>query len=73
VDVGGYREARLAKLEEQAQEAVSQVRSEGTEVPLPMMSAAERRHIHTVLAEAEGVVTESRGDGNRRRLVIKPA
>lgn len=73
VDIGGYREARLAKLEEQAREAVARVRSEGAEVPLPMMSAAERRHIHTVLGEVEGIVTESRGDGSRRRLVIIPA
>jgi spoIIIJ-associated protein len=73
VDIGGYREARLTKLEEQAREAADQVRSEGVEVPLPMMSAAERRHIHSKLGELEGITTESRGEGSHRRLVIKPA
>jgi spoIIIJ-associated protein len=73
VDIGGYRQARLEKLEEQAKEAAERVRSEGEEVTLGMMSAAERRHIHSMLGEEPGVQSESRGDGNRRRLVIKPA
>ncbi|HUC20209.1 MAG TPA: KH domain-containing protein, partial [Candidatus Polarisedimenticolaceae bacterium] len=49
VDIGGYRQARLEKLEEQAREAVEQVKTEGEEVTLPMMSPAERRHIHAML------------------------
>jgi spoIIIJ-associated protein len=73
VDIGGYRQARLAKLEEQAQEAITRVRAEGVEVPLPMMNAAERRHLHTVLGEEEGIIAESQGEGSRRRLVIRPA
>lgn len=73
VDIGGYREARLAKLEEQALEAVARVRSEGVPVPLPMMSAAERRHIHSRLTDETGVTTESQGDGSHRRLVVQPA
>ena len=73
VDVGGYREARLAKLEEQAKEAADKAKSESTEVVLPMMSPAERRHIHSMLTDIEGVSSESRGEGNRRRLVVKPS
>ncbi len=72
VDVGGYRQARLEKLEEKAREAAEQVRAEGVEVPLPMMSAAERRHIHSALADEPGITTESRGEGSHRRLVIRP-
>ena len=71
VDIGGYRQARLEKLEEQAREAVEQVKTEGEEVTLPMMSPAERRHIHAMLTDVEGVTSESRGEGNRRRLVVK--
>ncbi len=73
VDIGGYREARLAKLEEQARTAAEQVRAEGIEVPLPMMNAAERRHIHSVMGEVPGIVTESQGDGSQRRLIVKPS
>ncbi len=73
VDIGGYVQARLKKLEEQAMEAVEQVRESGEEATLPMMSAAERRHVHSLLADVEGVASESRGEGNRRRLVIMRA
>jgi spoIIIJ-associated protein len=73
VDIGGYRQARLAKLEEQAREVAQRVREEGAEASLPLMSAAERRHIHAALTDEPGVTTESQGEGNRRRLVIKPA
>jgi len=73
VDIGGYRQARLEKLSEQAREAAAKVRDEGVEVPLAMMSPAERRHIHSALTDEPGITTESRGEGNQRRLVIKPA
>lgn len=73
VDISGYRQARLEKLEEQAREAADKVRAEGGEVSLPHMSPAERRHIHSFVGELEGVSSESRGEGNRRRLVVKPS
>ena len=73
VDIGGYRKARLAKLEEQATEAAGKVRADGEEVSLPMMNAAERRHIHSFVTDIDGVTTESRGEGSQRRLVVKPA
>jgi spoIIIJ-associated protein len=72
VDIGGYRQARLEKLAEQAREAATKVRAEGVEVPLAMMSPAERRHIHAALTDEPGITTESRGEGSGRRLVIKP-
>lgn len=73
VDVGGYRQARLEKLEEQAREAATRVIEGGEEVELPMMNAAERRHIHSVMTDVAGVRTESRGEGSRRRLVVVPS
>lgn len=72
VDIGGYRRSRLEKLEVQAQDAALKAREEQEEVTLPMMSAAERRHIHSFLTDVEGVSSESRGEGNRRRLVVVP-
>ena len=72
VDIGGYRQARLEKLEEQARTAAQKVLDDNEEVILPMMNAAERRHIHGVLTGVNGIATESRGEGNRRRLVIRP-
>jgi len=71
VDIGGYRQARLERLEAKAVKIADRVIESGHEVVLPPMSAAERRHVHSALSDYEGVVTESRGDGGRRRLVIK--
>lgn len=73
VDVGGYRKARLERLEIKAKKIASQVRDQQREVILPPMTPAERRHVHSILSEVEGVVTESRGEGSRRRLVVRPA
>jgi spoIIIJ-associated protein len=36
------------------------------------MSAFERRIIHMALAEYPDITTESIGEGERRRVVIKP-
>ena len=73
VDIGGYRQARLEKLEEQARAAADRAKAEGVEVPLPMMSPAERRYIHATMGEVAGITTESRGEGNQRRLIVKLA
>jgi spoIIIJ-associated protein len=73
IDIGGYRAARLERLEAKAQEIADRVESSGQEVVLPPMNPAERRHVHSLLSERSGVTTESRGEGNHRRLVIKKA
>ena len=72
VDIGGYKKARLEKLEAKARELVSEVTESGEEATLPHMSPAERRHIHSIFSEDPVVTTESRGQGKARRLVIKP-
>jgi spoIIIJ-associated protein len=71
VDIGGYRKAQLERLGARAQELADQVIETGEEAMLPSLNAAERRHVHSLLAEHERVTTESRGDGRERRLVIK--
>jgi spoIIIJ-associated protein len=71
IDIGGYRKARLERLEARTHEVVTKVAGDGEEVMLPPMTPAERRHIHSLLSDHESVVTESRGEGTRRRLVIK--
>jgi spoIIIJ-associated protein len=40
---------------------------------LEPMSAYERRIIHLILKEFEGVKTESQGEGQLRRVIIKPS
>jgi spoIIIJ-associated protein len=72
VDIGGYRKAQLERLGVRAQELAQQVIDSGEEAMLPPLNAAERRHVHALLSDHERVVTESRGEGRDRRLVIKP-
>lgn len=72
VDAGGYRERRIAALQEQARRAAEKAVREGREVALQPMPASERRIVHTALAGHPGVVTESRGEGEARRVVIIP-
>lgn len=73
IDVGGYREARLERLGAKAEQIAEKVAESGREVMLPPMNAAERRHVHSLLAERGDVETESRGEGRDRRLVIRKA
>ena len=72
VNVGDYRERRKESLERMAVSAAQRVKFSGESQLLPPMSSAERRMVHLALAEDEEVVTESEGEGNQRRVVIKP-
>jgi len=73
VDVAGYKEARKASLQEMAAEVSARVKESGAEEELKPMNPAERRIVHMALREIEGVDTESRGEGQSRRIVVKPA
>lgn len=73
VDVAGYKESRRQALEEQARETAARVIEAGEEEELKPMNPAERRIVHMVLRDIEGVDTESRGVDRERRIVVKPA
>lgn len=45
---------------------------EGSSRSLQPMNPRERRIVHQAIADIEGVTTESRGDGRRKRVVIRP-
>lgn len=72
VDVEGYRERRQLVLEDTARRAAEQVVRNGGEVVLDPMEAAERRIVHTTLADHPHVMTFSRGEGASRRVVVAP-
>lgn len=72
VDVAGYRERRTLALEDLARRMAERAAGEGREVLLDPMDAAERRIIHTTLADHARVYTYSRGEGAARRVVIAP-
>ncbi|MSU76164.1 KH domain-containing protein [Patescibacteria group bacterium] len=71
VDVDGYRVKQHQKLQELAKEKATQVLETGEPATLPPMTSFERRLVHVELKEIDGVETESLGDGQGRRVMIK--
>jgi spoIIIJ-associated protein len=72
VDADGYRSRREELLMGMAQRFASRVRSTRTPMQLEAMPPNERRIIHLALSEDPEVMTESVGEGDARRVVIKP-
>lgn len=75
-DVEGFRALRETELRAMARHAADRVLNSGVPFTFGPMSANERRVIHLTLADDEGLLTESVGEGNLRRLKVsakKPA
>lgn len=72
VNIGDWREKRTEALKKMALNATQRVKFSSEEVALPYLNAGERRIIHLYLADHPDVATESIGEGEERRLVIKP-
>lgn len=72
VDIDGYKEKREAQLKTMAESFALQAVSSGQPVYLPPLSAADRRIVHMSLQDRQDVFSESEGEGENRRLVIKP-
>lgn len=73
LDVNSYRQQKNQSVVEQAHEAAEQALAEGRAIVMRPMSAYERRLIHMELSKNEKVFTESIGDGESRKVVVKPA
>ncbi|GHG36323.1 RNA-binding protein [Deinococcus indicus] len=72
VDIGGYRKRQAEALSKLAERLAVQVAKSGEPHELQPMPASERRVIHIALKEHPDVMSESMGEGNARRLIIKP-
>jgi spoIIIJ-associated protein len=72
VDVDGYRARREELLRNMAMRFASRVRATREPMQLETMPPNERRIIHLVLSEDPDVMTESVGEGDARRVVIRP-
>jgi len=72
VEIGDYRAKRAEQLTAMAQAYANQALSTGQPVYLPPLPPSERRVVHLALQENPQVETESVGDGNSRRVVVKP-
>ncbi|MBM6403477.1 RNA-binding protein [Phycicoccus sp. CSK15P-2] len=72
LDIAGHRAARRAELVRIAQEAISEVKENGSPASLSPMSAFERKVVHDEVLAA-GLSSESEGSEPRRYVVISPA
>jgi spoIIIJ-associated protein len=72
LDAEGYRERRAETLRQMALSLAHQVLDSGQEAVMEGLSAAERRVIHTALADEPGIGTYSEGEEPQRRVVITP-
>ncbi len=73
IDVNGYWTEKSSALIREAYELAETVSRNRSAHILRPMTAFERKVIHTALAEHPGIVTESLGSGEQRKVVIKPA
>lgn len=73
IDINDYQRNRLDELKEVALSLADEVVRRRAPRSLTPMNAYERRIVHMTLANFNGVETDSEGQGEERRIVIKPA
>ncbi len=73
VDVGGWRKQREESLRVLVSKEVEKISENEPSVELPPMPPAQRRSVHILVGEYDGLTTESAGDGANRHVVIKKA
>ena len=72
VDVGGYREQRVAALAEFARKAADSAVESSVEVAMEPMSPADRKAVHDALSDDDRVETRSVGSEPRRKVLVVP-
>lgn len=70
LDCGNYREKREATLQGLAARIAAKVKKTGRSQLLEPMNPYERRIIHAVVSDIEGVYSKSKGEEPNRRVVI---
>lgn len=73
VDVGGWRSQREESLKTFVEKEITKFSDARQTVELPPMPPAQRRTAHLIVADHEGLVSESEGEGLSRHVVIKKA
>ena len=73
VDINDYKKKKAEYLKELANSVADDVVLTKEEKALSPMRAFERRIVHMELAERSGVITESIGERDERKVVVKPS
>lgn len=72
LDVNSYRQQKNQSLVEQARATAEEAISQHRAVFMKPMSTYERRVVHLELSKNPDVSTESIGEGEERKIVVKP-
>ncbi len=72
VDVNGYKAKRAESLRKLAMRTAEQVMQTGRTMALEPMPPAERRIIHLTLRNHPSVITQSVGEGAKRKVTVVP-
>jgi spoIIIJ-associated protein len=72
IDVEGYKERRARALQSFALDMAERVKARGAPFTLEPMPPYERRIVHMTLSNHSYVTTESIGQGEERKVVIRP-
>jgi len=73
VDINDYQKNRLEELTEAALLLADEVIRRQIARRLSPMNSYERRIVHMALKNIDGIITESEGEGEERRIVVRPA
>ncbi|MDP3974101.1 MAG: R3H domain-containing nucleic acid-binding protein [Candidatus Daviesbacteria bacterium] len=71
IDVAGWRKQKEEELTQRSQEWAKEVLESKKDLELEPMPSWQRRIVHMVVSETEGVESESIGEGRDRHIVIK--
>ena len=72
LDINDYKNRKTEKIQEMAKTFIDKVRFFQKDVEMPRMSPWERRQIHVLVSEYDDIESESTGEGENRRVVLKP-
>lgn len=72
LDIDNYKRNKEDYLRDVAQSVADEVSRTGREKELPFSSSFDRRIVHMELANRKDVITESVGEGEERKIIIKP-
>ncbi|MBI3485574.1 hypothetical protein HY025_01370, partial [Candidatus Daviesbacteria bacterium] len=73
IDISNWRKGKEEELAHKARLWAEKVKADQKEMELEPMPAWQRRVVHVVIQETEGVESESFGEGADRHLVIRPS
>lgn len=73
VDIDNYKKNKEDYLKDLAWRVADEVLKTGIQKEIPLVSSFDRRIVHIELQQRNDVLTESIGEGEERRIIVKPA